>query len=101
MTVLHSWAASFGSLPVVQVLLQANARCDIQNSQGVTALHEAAKGGHPEMVAALMHAGADPSVQGTAGCVCRAAVPACSLIAECVPVAGKTSWRATSQEMRL
>ena len=46
-------------------LLQAGAYTDCCDSFGMTALHHAAQGGHPEMITALLKHGADVNFQST------------------------------------
>jgi ankyrin repeat protein len=51
----------------VQLLLRHRARVDARDAQGRSALHVAAHGGHEEIVAALLEAGADPTLADAQG----------------------------------
>ena len=58
--VLLAAAATEEDDPVgVQLLLKHKAKADTRDSQGRSALHEAALAGHADIIAALLHAGAD------------------------------------------
>jgi len=51
-------AAYLGVAQVVETLLQRGANPNVTDIEGNTALHRAARGGHPEAVQQLLHAGA-------------------------------------------
>jgi ankyrin repeat protein len=59
-TALH-YAAREGSGRAVELLLDAQADMDIEDSQGQTALHKAAKKGHLEVLQALVRRGMNPA----------------------------------------
>ena len=60
--------ASFeGHLDVVQILLQAKAKPDLQNENGETALYAAALKGYPDIVQLLLEYGADPNISNRYG----------------------------------
>lgn len=52
-------AAQSGSVPAIHFLLAHGAKVDLRNSEGETPLHEAAYAAHPEVIRALLDAGAD------------------------------------------
>jgi uncharacterized protein len=53
---------------VVQCLIEHRADWSLKNKDGLTALHEAAKGGHLEAVRLLLKAGAGVNAQDESGC---------------------------------
>ena len=61
-TALHESARS-GQARTVDFLLDAGADIDAQNSVGCTPLYYAVLGVHPEVVAILLHRGADPTIR--------------------------------------
>jgi ankyrin repeat protein len=60
-------AAQRGNVERVQQLLQMGVSARTANDYGVTPLHEAARIGHPKVVAVLLAAGADPNARTRAG----------------------------------
>jgi len=65
-TPLH-WAASFGHLPLVRLLVGRGARLNATNLDHATPLHEASHGAHAEVVSFLVGRGADVSVVARRG----------------------------------
>jgi ankyrin repeat protein len=63
---LHQ-AAMFGHVAVLQALLEAGARVDLEGPERATALSLAATSGHAPAVAALLARGADPGHRDDAG----------------------------------
>jgi ankyrin repeat protein len=65
-----AWAAFLGRVAAVRTLLALGADVDRRGTfggpshgQGVTALHLAAQNNHPQVIAALLEAGADPAIE--------------------------------------
>lgn len=56
------WAADSGSLPAVEVLLNAGVDADVRGFLGATAVSRAARRGHGAVLAALLAYGADPNI---------------------------------------
>jgi ankyrin repeat protein len=65
-TPLH-WAAKYGHDAVVELLLEAGARVDAPDRDGMTPLHRAAEKGAERAVKAMLKHGADPTVVGVNG----------------------------------
>lgn len=65
-TPLH-WAASFGALECVALLINARVPLDVPNRAGLTPLADSAVSGHAAVVRSLIAAGADPSVRDRHG----------------------------------
>ena len=61
------FASMVGHLDVVQILLQAKAKPDIQNETGMTALLEAAMMGFSDIVQQLLECGANPNISDRDG----------------------------------
>ncbi len=60
------WACEFGRLAVVEFLLEHGVRADMTlRADGVTPLHWAALGGHPEVLRILLARGADVNARET------------------------------------
>ncbi|XP_068202611.1 ankyrin repeat family A protein 2-like isoform X2 [Palaemon carinicauda] len=55
------WAASYGQLPTVKLLVQHNANICLEGEDGETALVLAATNGHHEIVKLLIECGSDPN----------------------------------------
>lgn len=62
-TPLH-WAASFGRLPAVSLLLELGVPSDLSNARQHTPLRDASAAGHLPVVRALLAAGANPDAKG-------------------------------------
>ncbi len=65
-TALHA-AASGGFVEIVQILLNSNAKLNVQDYEGYTPMHIAARDEHPEIVRMLVKAGASMDVQDKGG----------------------------------
>lgn len=65
-TALH-YAASAGSVPVIQALVAAGAPVDIRSENATTPLMMAARAGREEAVRKLLQLGADPALVNDAG----------------------------------
>jgi ankyrin repeat protein len=63
---LH-WAAYWGNIDVVKLLLERNVDPNIKNKFGRTPLHMAAFWGHDDVVKLLLVRGADPTVKDKDG----------------------------------
>ncbi|KAA8490991.1 Ankyrin-1 [Porphyridium purpureum] len=63
---LH-WAATFGSIEATALLVQMGAPVNMRNAEGVTALMDAARCGHEEVVHLLLENAADPTVMAKSG----------------------------------
>ena len=59
------YAAKYGAVSSLRVLLEAGANLNAQNAKGATALYFAAKGGHMDCVNALIESGADTELVTT------------------------------------
>lgn len=60
-------ASTSGSVDVVKILLNAGADVNLENMQGNTALHSAARFGHADIVSVLIESGADNSSENSLG----------------------------------
>ena len=61
------WAAAFGRLPVVELLVQAGVNVNTQDDQGFTPLHWAAAKGRLDIAQVLLDAGANPQLRNHYG----------------------------------
>ncbi|WP_288843084.1 ankyrin repeat domain-containing protein [uncultured Deefgea sp.] len=61
------WAASFGHLPCVGLLLANQAQTDLADSGGYTAIHWAAANGHAEVIRLLLEHGANANLSSHTG----------------------------------
>ncbi|XP_047486554.1 ankyrin repeat family A protein 2-like [Penaeus chinensis] len=55
------WAASYGQLPTVRLLIQNRAKVDMEGEDGETALLLSSANGHHEIVKLLINCGANPN----------------------------------------
>jgi ankyrin repeat protein len=75
-TTLH-WAAFYGHVDAVQLLLEHGADVDARGADSATALHRAAESGHAEVVRVLLDGGATPSATDDDG---RTALTRCAML---------------------
>lgn len=75
-TALH-WAAFFGHLDAVLLLLECDASVDARSADSATALHRAAESGYPGIVCALLERGAISSAVDDDG---RTALTRCAML---------------------
>jgi len=62
-----NWAAWYDRVPAIRLLLARGAAIDAANHTGFTPLHHAAENGSKAAAAALLEAGADPTVPNGQG----------------------------------
>jgi ankyrin repeat protein len=75
-TALH-WAAFYGHVDAVRLLLEHGADADARGADSATALHRAAESGHAEVVRVLLNSGATPSAVDDDG---RTALTRCAML---------------------
>jgi len=62
-----NWAAFYGHIEIIEILLAAGANIDGTNLSGFTPIHHATENNEPESAAVLLKAGADTSIRNKKG----------------------------------